>query len=54
MAVLDALANFFGYNNEERRAIGLNPTNFQISNTNIAGEKIKLLIDVLTNFILNL
>ena len=53
-AVLDAFANFFGYNNDERKAIGLKQTNFISSNTNLASEKIKLLMNVLSNFILNL
>jgi hypothetical protein len=54
LAVLDALANFFGYNNDERKAIGLNSSNFISSNTHLAAEKIKVLIEVLSNFIINL
>ena len=45
-AVLDAFANFFGYNNDERKAIGLKQTNFISSNTNLASEKIKLLMNI--------
>jgi chromosome segregation ATPase len=53
VALLDTLANFMGYNNDERRKIGLNPQNNLPTTTTNQDDKLKSLSDELYNFILN-
>jgi chromosome segregation ATPase len=53
IALLDTLANFMGYNNDERKKIGLTPNNVVIPTTNSDNDKLKELSDQLYNFILN-
>ena len=54
MALLDTLANFMGYNNDERRKIGLqvNTVNIPTKSSNSA-DKLKDLSNELYDFILN-
>ena len=55
LTVLDTLANFLGYNNDERKIIGLSPNNSQNLNSYnpSSTEKIKEISNDLYNFILN-
>ena len=55
LTVLDTLANFLGYNNEERKIIGLGPNSSQNVNSYnpSSTEKIKEISNDLYNFILN-
>ncbi len=55
ISLLDTLANFMGFNNDERRKIGLSASNNQkmITSQSGANDKLKNLSDELYDFILN-
>ena len=53
LALLDTLANFMGYSNDERRKLGLHTNNINIPVKNNNDDKLKDLSNELYDFILN-